>query len=103
MTTVTTPPRSDSDSASFRGYPSTGSQPAQQAAVDAPGRVESFVNGTVQAADANPAPISNVVHQPGCPDCAAQAGDQWSHVDARTAPGQDQVVGSQLIRGPNSA
>jgi hypothetical protein len=102
MTTLIPASRSDQDTGQFRGFPSQ-TQPAQQEAVDAPvpSRTTSFVQGTIQSADANPAPISNVVHQPGCPDCAAQAGDQWSHVDARSAPGQEQVTASRLVTGPN--
>jgi hypothetical protein len=104
---ITTARSASPDNSQPRLAPTTTSGPAAQAAVDAPAptRTTSFVQGTIQAADANPAStISPVGHVTGssCPACTS--GDpHWSHAQTRSAPGMDQVVASQLVTGPNEA
>jgi hypothetical protein len=96
--------RSDQDSAEFRGFPT---QPTTKTAAPAAdtntSKVGEFVAGATQMADADPDALQSPVgHFENCPACLQGQQEHWSHAEARSAPGMDQVVASQLIQGPYS-
>jgi hypothetical protein len=92
--------RSDTDTASVRGFPTQG-QPAQAAQAPSPSsRPQELLHGADPAPDLTP--LSDVSHQQDtCPACRQGEQDHYSFPDRRSDPAMVNVTASRLVTGPN--